>query len=77
MKIFFEYLGLLHIEDIKNKSYIDVESGCTAAELMTILKIRKEHQKFISIFINDVEKSRQTVIKENDKVKLFLPTGGG
>ena len=77
MKIFFEYLGLLHIEDIKNKSMLDVESDITAVELMTKLQIRKEHQKFISVFINDEEKSRHTNLKENDRVKLFLPTGGG
>lgn len=77
MKIFFEYLGLLHIEDIKNKSFLDVESDITATELMTKLQIRKEHQKFISVFINGEEKSRNAVLKENDKVKLFLPTGGG
>ena len=77
MKIFFEYLGLLHIEDIKNKSYIDVDAGCTVVEFMTKLQIRKEHQKFISVFINDEEKSRHTILKENDRVKLFLPTGGG
>ncbi len=77
MKIFFEYLGLLHIEDIKNKSYIDVTTDCTVADLLTKLKIRKEHQKFISVFINDEEKSRHTSLKVNDRVKLFLPTGGG
>jgi len=77
MKIFFEYLGLLHIEEIKNKSLLDVKKDITAAELMTQLQIRKEHQKFISVFINDKEKSRNTVLNENDKVKLFLPTGGG
>lgn len=77
MKIFFEYLGLLHIEGIRNKSYIVINAGCTVVELMTKLQIRKEHQKFISVFINDEEKSRQTILKENDRVKLFLPTGGG
>ena len=77
MKIFFEYLGLLHIEDIKKKSSINVDADCTVVELMTKLQIRKEHQKFISVFINDEEKSRQTILKENDRVKLFLPTGGG
>jgi len=77
MKIFFEYLGLLHIEDVKNKSIIEVTANCTAAELMTNLQIRKEHQKFISVFVNGEEKSRNVILKENDKVKLFLPTGGG
>ena len=77
MKIFFEYLGLLHIEEIKNKSFLNVEPGCTTADFMTKLQIRKEHQKFISVFINGEEKSRQTILKENDRVKLFLPTGGG
>jgi len=77
MKIFFEYLGLLHIEDIKNKSILDIEIDSTATDLMTKLQIRKEHQKFISVFINGEEKSKHAVLKENDKVKLFLPTGGG
>ncbi len=77
MKIFFEYLGLLHIEKIKNKSYFEVENNCSVTDLFAKLQIRKEHQKFISVFINDEEKSRQTILKENDRVKLFLPTGGG
>jgi molybdopterin converting factor small subunit len=77
MKIFFEYLGLLHIEGIKNKSYLKVDNNCSITDLFTKLKIRKEHQKFISVFINDEEKPRHTVLKENDRVKLFLPTGGG
>ncbi|NCQ17866.1 MAG: hypothetical protein COZ80_10080 [Ignavibacteria bacterium CG_4_8_14_3_um_filter_37_9] len=77
MKIFFEYLGLLHIEGIKNKSFLDIATGCTVAELLTELKILKEHQKFISVFINNEEKSRNAILQENDRVQLFLPTGGG
>jgi len=41
------------------------------------LKILKEHQKFISVFINNEEKSRNAILQENDRVQLFLPTGGG
>lgn len=77
MKIFFEYLGLLYIEGVKNKSYLDVDRNCSITDLLAKLQIRKEHQKFISVFINGEEKSQHTVLKENDKVKLFLPTGGG
>jgi len=77
MKIFFEYLGLLHIEGVKNKTFLDVDAGTTIAGLFGQLKIRREHQKFISVFINDIEKPRTTILNENDRVKFFLPTGGG
>ena len=77
MKIKFEYIGLLHIEGIKNHSEIELENESTINDLFNKLKIRDEHKRFISSFVNGEEKKRFTVLKNEDKVKLFLPTGGG
>ena len=77
MKIMFEYIGLLHIEGVKNHSEIELEDDSTINDLFNKLKIRDDHKKFISSFVNGEEKKRFAVLKNNDKVKLFLPTGGG
>ena len=77
MKIKFEYIGLLHIEGIKNHSEIELENESTINDLFNKLKIRNEHRQFISVFINGEEKKQFAVLKKDDKVKLFLPTGGG
>ncbi|MCL5028165.1 MAG: MoaD/ThiS family protein [Bacteroidetes bacterium] len=77
MKIKFEYIGLLHIDGIKNHSEIELENDSTINDLFNKLKIRNEHRQFISAFVNGEEKKRFSVLKNDDKVKLFLPTGGG
>ncbi len=77
MKIKFEYIGLLHIDKIKNNSEIELDEDSTIDELYNKLKIRDEHRKYISAFVNGEERKRFVILKENDKVKLFLPTGGG
>ncbi len=77
MKIKFEYIGLLHIDRIKNHCEIELEDDSTINDLFNTLKICSEHKQFISAFVNGEEKKRFAVLKNDDKVKLFLPTGGG
>ena len=77
MKIYIEWIGLLHIEGIKNNSMLELKEGATIFNLYDQLKIKKDHQRFISCFVNGEEKKMFTILKTNDKIKLFLPTGGG
>lgn len=77
MKVKVELLGLLHIKGIKNNSYIEVKEGSTISDLYNELNILKDHQKFITPFINGIEVRKSTTIKDGDTVKIFLPTGGG
>jgi molybdopterin converting factor small subunit len=77
MKIYIEWIGLLHIHGTKNHSFIDLKNNATISNLYDQIKIKKEHQKFISSFVNGTEKKMFSVLKDGDKVKLFLPTGGG
>jgi molybdopterin converting factor small subunit len=77
MKIKIEILGLLHIPGFKNNSYVEISESSTIAELYSELKIMRDHQKFITPFINGVEVKKGAQIKDGDTVKFFLPTGGG
>lgn len=54
---------------------IEVPDGSTVGDLMERLAIPEDQVKLI--FINNVKKSKQTVLKENDRVGLFPPVGGG
>ncbi len=77
MKIYIEWIGLLHIDSVKNRSIIEVKDNATISVLFDELQIRKDHQKYISCFINGSEKKPFSMLHPDDKVKLFLPTGGG
>jgi len=77
MKVKVEIVGLLHIPGFKNNSSIEVPPNTSISGLYNELKIMRDHQKFITPFINGVEVKKGAEIKDGDTVKFFLPTGGG
>lgn len=77
MKVKIEILGLLHINGFKKNEPFELPQDSTITDLYKALGIIKDHQKFIIPFINDIEVKKNTLVKDKDKVKLFLPTGGG
>lgn len=77
MKLHIEIVGLLHIPGFNKSKPVEVPDELTINELYKHLGIIKDHQKFIIPFINNVEVNNKTRISKEDKVKLFLPTGGG
>jgi molybdopterin converting factor small subunit len=77
MKVKIELLGLLHLKGVTNNSFIEVKEGSTILDLYNQLNILKDHQKFVTPFINGSEVRKSTTINDGDTVKIFLPTGGG
>ena len=77
MKVEVESTGLLHLEGLGKNSFVEVSAGATISDLLNQLKVQKDHQRFVSVFVNGEEKKRSTVLRENDKVTLLLPVGGG
>jgi len=77
MRIHIEYVGTLQNVDVKNKSFINIDENSTIEDLLTFIKIKKMHQRFIIPFINGEKVYIKEHIKNNDKVSLFLPVGGG
>jgi sulfur carrier protein ThiS len=77
MKVKIELLGLLHLKGVTNNSFVEVKEGSTISDLYNQLNILKDHQKFITPFINGSEVRKSTTINNGDIVKIFLPTGGG
>jgi molybdopterin converting factor small subunit len=77
MKVKIELLGLLHLKGVTNNSFLEVKEGSTILDLYNQLNILKDHQKFVTPFINGSEVRKSTTINDGDTVKIFLPTGGG
>jgi len=77
MKVKIELLGLLHLKGVTNNSVVVVKEGSTISDLYNQLNILKDHQKFITPFINGSEVRKSSTINDGDTVKIFLPTGGG
>jgi sulfur carrier protein ThiS len=77
MKIQVECTGLLHIAGLGKNGKIEVNEGATIEELLNQLKVQRDHQKFVTAFINGEERNRLTPLHDNDNVTLLLPIGGG
>ena len=77
IKVEVECTGLLHIEGLGKNGYVEVKEGATIEDLLQRLKVARDHQEFVTAFINGEEKNRFTSLHENDKVTLLLPIGGG
>ena len=77
IKIDVATTGLLHIEGLGKEGSVELSSGATVADLLVLLKIQKDHQKFVTSFINGDEKNHNSPLQDGDRVTLLLPIGGG
>ena len=75
--IVVESTGLLHIDGLGKNCTIELNEGATIEDLLNQLKVQRDHQKFVSAFINGEEQNRFTTLHDHDKVTLLLPIGGG
>jgi len=75
--IVVESTGLLHIDGLDKNGTIELNAGATIEDLLNQLKVQRDHQKFVSAFINGEERNRFTTLHDRDKVTLLLPIGGG
>lgn len=76
-KIFIEYSGVIKRPHGKNEETIEISSPLSMEMLLNQLGYRPIHHKFILISVNGQQASLETIVKFDDKVFLFLPSGGG
>lgn len=75
--IVVESTGLLHIQGLQKNGRVEVNEGATIEDLLNLLKVQRDHQKFVSAFVNGEERNRFTTLHDHDKVTFLLPIGGG
>ncbi len=69
--------GLLHIAGLGKEGLVELASGATVTDLLNSLKIKQDHQSFVTAFVNGDEQNRSVVLHDGDRVTLLLPIGGG
>lgn len=77
MKIQIEFSALLNVTEIRSGEWVEVPDGFAASALLARLRVQPEHQQFVVPFVNKEKVSLRHVLRDQDRVFLSLPVGGG
>lgn len=77
MQILIERVAMLVIHGVPPDGRLDVPEGITAGQLLPLLHLRPEHQRVVTVFVNETRVRPSAVLKEGDRVFLGLPMSGG
>ena len=77
MKIELEFAAVLNVKDVRSGSVLEIEPGTTVTDLLNRLQIDVAYHKFVIPFVNGRKAKTGEAFKDNDKVFLSLPVGGG
>lgn len=77
MKILLEYTAVLDAKGVSSGSAMDLPDGATVKDVLDILLVKKDHQKYVVPFVNGDKKRLADKLRGGDKLTLSLPVGGG
>ena len=77
MKIHLEFTAVLQLEGVRSGDDVEVPDGCTITDLLTQLRVRPAHQKYVVPFVNGKQQRLPFRLSDGDKVIFSLPVGGG
>lgn len=77
MKIYLEFVAMLHVKDQISGSIFVAPDGSTVTDLLNKLEISPDHQRVVTAFINDAKVAHSHKLKDGDKVFLSIPISGG
>ena len=78
MNIYIEYNGVLDISKVKSGENLDIGDAETRiGDLLSRFDVPADQQRFIAAFVNGRETRLNYILRDGDKLRLFLPLGGG
>ena len=77
MKIFLEYTAVLDAKGVSSGSMMDLPDGSSAKDVLDILLVKQDHQKYVVPFENGHKARLADALRDGDKLTLSLPVGGG
>lgn len=77
MKILLEYTAVLDAKGVSSGSLLDLPDGACVTDVLDLLLMKKDHQKYVVPFVNGDKKLLTDVLRDGDKLTLSLPIGGG
>jgi sulfur carrier protein ThiS len=76
MKVKVELMGIISAAPSPD-GVMELAEGATIETVLKKLKFKKIHYKYITANRNGEEVPTDTTLSNGDKVKLFMPVGGG
>lgn len=77
MKVRLHYPALMGIDELKSGGEVEVQDDATIEEFLQSLNVKKEHARYILVYVNGERKGMSHRLRHNDELKLYLPVGGG
>ena len=77
MKIRLHYPAPMKIDGLKSGGEVEVQDQATIEEFLQSLNVKKEHARYILVYVNGERKNLSHGLRHNDELKLYLPVGGG
>jgi sulfur carrier protein ThiS len=77
VNIIIHYPAAMRIDSVKSGSSMDVPEGTNIEALLKSCNVKKEHMKFILVYVNSEKRGMSHRLRHNDELKLYLPVGGG
>jgi sulfur carrier protein ThiS len=77
MHITVEYLGFLNIEGVKSGAVLEFPEGTSAASVLDRLGLIGPYRKYIIPIVNNERSPHERVLKDGDRLFIYLPVGGG
>lgn len=77
MKVLLEYTAVLDAKGVSSGSVIDLPDGAVVTDVLDLLHVKKDHQKYVVPFVNGDKKRLADKLHDGDKLTLSLPVGGG
>ena len=77
MKILLEYTAVLDAKGVPSGSVMDLPDGTIVTDVLDLLCVKKDHQKYVVPFVNGDKKRLTDKLRDGDKLTLSLPVGGG
>ncbi len=77
MKITIEFTAVLDVKHVASGSTVELAQGATVKDLLHLLKVKENHQRYVVPFVNGEQKKLTAKLQDGDKVFLSLPVGGG
>ncbi len=76
-EILVSFAGTIYIEGLKSGDNVEIENNITISAFLLSKGLAPHHLKLVIPVVNGEEQPLDYILKNNDKLNLFMPVGGG
>ena len=77
ISITLHHSPILKVTNISRDGRVEVPAGTSAGALLERVGIPQNQQRYLIVYANGRKQSLSYTLRQDDKVQLFIPIGGG